>query len=115
MYCEKCCRIVEDDRCPFCRNRKLRQPEPGDLCLLTEEDYVSSTILEDVLKQNGIPFLKKGVLGAGLAIKVGPMLERSRFYVAYEHLAGAAAVAEDLFSAAEEIGADGQDEQEADT
>ena len=97
MYCEKCCRIIEGDRCPVCKSRKVREPEPKDLCLLTEQDYISSGILEDVLKQNGIPFLKKEVMGAGLAIKVGPMLDRSRFYVSFDRLREAEAVTEDLF------------------
>ena len=98
MYCEKCCRIIEGDRCPVCKSRKVREPEPKDLCLLTEQDYISSGILEDVLKQNGIPFLKKEVMGAGLAIKVGPMLDRSRFYVSFDRLREAEAVTEDLFA-----------------
>ena len=102
MYCEKCNRITEGDRCPVCRSRKMREPEAKDPCYLTEQDYVSSGILEDMLKQNNIPYLKKGVMGAGMAIRVGPTLERSRFYVPFEHLAGAAAIMEDLFSAPEE-------------
>lgn len=59
-------------------------------------------ILEDVLKQNNIPYLKKDVMGAGLAIKVGPMFERSRFYVPFEQWSRATAITEDLFSGAEE-------------
>ena len=97
MYCEKCSRMIEGDRCPYCKSRKIRNPEAKDPCLLAERDYISSGILEDVLKQNGIPFLKKDVMGAGLAIKVGPMLERSRFYVPYERLEAASAVLEELF------------------
>ncbi len=102
MYCEKCNRIIEADRCPVCKSRKIREPEAKDPCYLTEQDYVSSGILEDMLKQNHIPYLKKDVMGAGMAIKVGPMLERSRFYVPFEHLSSATAVLEDLFSAADE-------------
>ena len=41
-------------------------------------------------------------MGAGMAIKVGPMLERSRFYVPYEQLENAAVIADDLFAPAEE-------------
>ena len=104
MYCEKCCRIIEGDRCPVCKSRKVREPEPKDLCLLTEQDYISSGILEDVLKQHGIPFLKKEVMGAGLAIKVGPMLDRSRFYVSFDRLREAEAVTEDLFAPVPEDG-----------
>ncbi len=98
MYCEKCKRIIDSDRCPACRSRRIREPQADDLCFLTEQDYVSSGILEDVLKQNGIPFLKKEVLGAGLAIKVGPMLDRSRFYVMYDQLDKAVPVVDELFA-----------------
>ena len=97
MYCEKCCRIIEADRCPVCKSKRVREPEAKDPCFLTEQDYLSSGILEDLLKQNGIPYLKKDVMGAGLAIKVGPMLERSRFYVPLEQLESARAVAEEVF------------------
>jgi hypothetical protein len=102
MYCEKCNRIIEANRCPVCNSRKVREPEAKDPCYLTEQDYISSGILEDILKQNNIPYLKKDVMGAGMAIKVGPMLERSRFYVPFEQLGNAMAIMEDLFSATEE-------------
>ena len=101
MYCEKCNRIIEGERCPVCKSRKIREPEAKDPCYLTEQDYISSGILEDVLKQNGIPYLKKDVMGAGVAIKVGPMLERSRFYVPFEQLSGARDVLESLFPSTE--------------
>ncbi len=104
MYCEKCYHIVEEARCPFCKNRRLREPEGKDPCFLTEQDYVSTGILEDVLQQNGIPFLKKALMGAGMAIKVGPMLERNRFYVPFEQLESAEALVEELFSVSEEDG-----------
>lgn len=102
MYCERCSRIIEEERCPYCKSRRVREPEPKDPCFLTEQDYISSGILEDVLKQNDIPFLKKDVMGAGLAIKVGPMLDRSRFYVPFDRLEDAAAVADELFPASRE-------------
>ena len=102
MFCEKCKRIIEADHCPFCRHSKVREPEQGDLCFLTEQDYISSGILEDILKQNSIPYLKKGVMGAGLAIKVGPMLDRSRFYVAYSQLANAMSVVNGFLTVSEE-------------
>ena len=101
MYCEKCCRIIEEERCPYCKSRKVREPEPKDPCLLTEQDYLTSGILEDLLKQNGIPYLKKDVMGAGLAIKVGPMLDRSRFYIPFEQLQNAEAVLEEVVAPAE--------------
>ena len=102
MYCEKCSRIIDSDHCPYCRSKRVREPDPRDPCFLTEQDYVSSGILEDVLQQNKIPFLKKDVMGAGLAIKVGPMLERSRFYVPYDQLQHALSVTDELFSIPDE-------------
>ena len=62
MYCEKCNRIFEADRCPVCKSRKIREPEANDPCYLTEQDYISSGILEDILKQNSIPYLKKDIM-----------------------------------------------------
>jgi len=102
MYCEKCCRIIDTLPCPACKGKKGREPLPEDPCFLTEQDYVSSGILEDVLNQSGIPFLKKNVMGAGLAIKVGPMLDRSRFYVAWNLLPRAQEVLDGLFAPEED-------------
>ena len=101
MYCEKCNRIIDAGRCPFCKSRKVREPEAKDPCYLTEQDYIYSGILEDLLKQNNIPYLKKDVMGAGMAIRVGPMFERSRFYVPFEQLDSATGVLEDLTASAD--------------
>ncbi len=102
MYCEKCNRIIDAERCPVCKSRKVREPDAKDPCYLTELDYISSGILEDLMKQNNIPYLKKDVMGAGMAIKVGPMLERSRFYVPYDQLNNAMLIVEDLSVPADE-------------
>ena len=103
MYCEKCCRVIEENRCPACGSKKVRMPEAKDPCFLTELDYMPSGILEDVLKQNAIPYLKKDMLGAGMTIRLGPMLlERSRFYVPYEKYQEAKDITDAVFSDAEE-------------
>ena len=98
MYCEKCKRLIDTNYCPHCKRSIVRELKDDDLVLLTEQDYLSSGILEDILKQSGIPFLKKEVMGAGLSIKVGPMLDRSRFYVPFEHMQKALPLLEDLFA-----------------
>ena len=97
MYCEKCCRVFEGEHCPVCKISRVREPAAKDPCFLTEQDYLTSGMLEDMLKQEGIPYLKKEVMGAGLSIRVGPMLDRSRFYVAYDQLPGAVSALEELF------------------
>ena len=102
MYCEKCCQIVEEASCPTCGSSRLREAKEKDPCFLTEQDFIHTGILEDILGQNSIPFLRKNVLGAGMAIKVGPMLERGRFYVPYELLPKAQALVNGFFSEEEE-------------
>ena len=104
MYCESCNLLLEGDRCPACGTPRVRPVTPEDPCFLTERDFVGSGMLEDVLRQHGIPFLKKQMLGAGLTMRIGLMAERSRFYVPYGRMQEAAALAEDLFAAAEETG-----------
>lgn len=102
MYCERCQQIVEETSCPNCGGTRLREPKEKDPCFLTEQDFIHTGILEDILGQNNIPYLRKNVLGAGMAIKVGPMLERGRFFVPYELLPKARELLEDLFIPDEE-------------
>ncbi|HML46697.1 MAG TPA: hypothetical protein PKE04_08110, partial [Clostridia bacterium] len=48
---------------------------------LISKDSIWSGMVEDILNQSNIPFLKKGTLGAGLAANVGFAMETYRFYV----------------------------------
>ena len=98
MYCETCNYLTEEESCPVCGGTDLREPKEKDPCFLTEQDYVFSGVLEDVLRQNGIPFLRKNLLGAGLAMRVGPTLDRGRFFVAYDLLPKAQELVDELFA-----------------
>ncbi len=98
QYCEICMKIFDENRCPSCGRRKVRDVGPDDLCFLTEKEMIWSGMLADVLKQNNIPFLQKNVLGAGLALRTGLLLERVRFYVFYRQLPEAEEIVEELFS-----------------
>ncbi|MBP5665287.1 MAG: hypothetical protein J6X87_03315 [Clostridia bacterium] len=69
---------------------------------MTEQNVIWSGLLADVLKQNGIEFVERNVLGAGLAFKTGMMSERVRFYVFFSRLGDAETIVEGLFSAADE-------------
>ena len=110
MYCEKCkLAFDENTRCPHCGSRKLRSPLPEDLCFLTETDPMFGGMLKDVLEQNAIPALRSSTMGAGLAMRVGPMFDRIRFYVPYAHLPAAAELVEALFQAPD--GSDQEPEQ----
>lgn len=99
MYCEKCKRVFEGERCPTCRKGRVRQVRPDDPCFLTEKSSPFSGMLEDVLRQNGIPFLTGGRLGAGLSTYVGSILEATRFYVRLSDLERASGIVEELFGA----------------
>ena len=99
MYCEKCKHVFEGERCPNCRKGRVRQVMLDDPCFLTEKSSPLSGMLEDVLRQNDIPFLTGGRLGAGLSTYVGPILEVTRFYVRWSDLEQARALVEELFGA----------------
>ena len=80
------------------KDNRLTDSGTDDFCLLAEKEQPWSDVLADVLKQNNIPFLKKGNMGAGLSIKVGPLLERFQFYVPKSCLQEAQSVVDELFS-----------------
>lgn len=69
----------------------------NDLCFLVEKEQIWSGMLADVLEQNKIPFLTKNRLGAGMALKVGPYMERVLFYVSYNHIQQAKDLVNELF------------------
>ena len=38
MYCERCNRLVDREKCPGCGRRDLRMPRYDDFCFLAEPD-----------------------------------------------------------------------------
>lgn len=99
MFCPKCNRIVNAAKCPICGSGNVRTPEPEDYCYLTEKETIWAGALADILVQNKIPCIQKNVLGAGLAAKMGPALERTRFFVPYAQLSLAQQLEKEFFSA----------------
>lgn len=104
MYCEKCKMLFTESRCPGCHGKNGRAPEAGDLCFLTEQDRIWSGMLEEVLKQNGIPAFMQSSLGAGMALKAGGMFERIRYYVPFARFEEAQLLVKELFSGADDKG-----------
>ena len=51
----------------------------------------------DWLKQNGIPYLVRRTLGAGLSMSVGAMMECHRIYVPFAELDRSLAIVDELF------------------
>lgn len=98
MYCQKCKVVFADTVCPSCGSaRHAREPRPEDPCFLIERGQPWSGMLSDVLRQHDIPALTSGRIGAGLAARVGTMLESTRFYVRFDDLERAGALVDELF------------------
>lgn len=100
MYCEKCSRVYDGAEavCPVCGSRKVRYPRVDDLCFLVEKTMPWGEMLAGVLENNGIRFLKKPVLGAGLSLNLGRGQERWRIYVPYSQLDKAREILDTMFS-----------------
>ncbi len=96
-YCQRCKTAFYGEICPSCGSKKIRPAKADDVCFLTEKEQIWGEMLSDVLRQNEIPFLRQGTLGAGLAMKIGPGMERFRFYVSYCDLKQARGAVEQLF------------------
>lgn len=86
LYCENCMKIVEGPICPACRNRKLREVEPGDFCLVAEVHYMQAEMLKELYRDNDIPCTDRSVLGAGITVKLGVNVGYTRLYVPYDRL-----------------------------
>ena len=97
LYCESCRSIVEEEKCPVCGSRKIREPEENDACLLAGVSYVESSILSGLLNEKEIPFWTQ----AAGSIHHGPMMYPHAVFVLYRHWAEARAVLEELPQAAE--------------
>ena len=87
LYCPACqLSFTGEEKCPSCGSRRIREVRPEDICFLTEVEPIPAGMLQDVLKQNGIPALTSSTVGAGMAMKAGAVFERIKFFVRQEHL-----------------------------
>lgn len=98
-YCPNCHALVHAMRCPNCDRRWLEPPAPEDFCFLTEKDGLWAGILEDCLRQNAIPYLTQGTLGAGLTAKLGTIREKTKFFVRYAYYDQSKDLENELFNA----------------
>ena len=97
-YCERCNLLINRETCPNCGSRQLRVPLVGDYCFLTEKELIWSAAMEELLRDNNIPFVTRNALGAGLTVKLGAMQERVRFYVPFLKLKKARELEQEFFS-----------------
>lgn len=102
LYCEKCQLVINEDKCPKCKSRNLREPLPNDFCLLTKLIPMNAGMLKDVLDQNGIPAVTSSTIGAGIAAYTASYFERIKFLVRYEDLPKATDLVNELFGASDD-------------
>ena len=82
MYCERCNRLVYQEKCPGCGRRDLRMPHPDDFCFLAEPEPVWVQALKDLLQDNGVEYVARKLHGAALTAKTG-IPQRTRFFVRF--------------------------------
>jgi hypothetical protein len=82
-YCSDCMRFFEDSKCDYCGNKKVREISDNDPVYLLTQDSIAASGIEDILRQNGIPCLKRGMLGEGTIAKLGYLFEKYQFFVPY--------------------------------
>lgn len=103
MYCKKCNIIFNDNICPKCKSKDIREVKPDDDCFLIEKEMVWGEMLSDLLKQNKIPFYFKNVLGAAITANIGPYSEYYRFFVPCSYLERAKNLTDELFNHEEKL------------
>lgn len=81
-FCENCNVATEDEYCPLCGTKRLRQIEADDFCLLTQLKSGQSQELLNLLEANGVPFSKMPY-GSGVESNFGLPLADFRIYVPY--------------------------------
>jgi hypothetical protein len=82
LICKKCLCEIKEDFCPICGKKKcFREAKDSDEIFLTSADFIFYKVIEDILTDNGISYVKKGTLGSAVSFYVGDGAETFNFYV----------------------------------
>jgi len=73
----------EQEKCPQCNNKKLRAPKVNDPVYLTTKHALWSGGLEEMLKGNGIPCLRRSTQPIAAAVIMGEIQTTYNFFVPY--------------------------------
>ena len=84
FYCHECHQVYNTDVCPEC-GAHLKEAQKDDDCFLVEKKTIWADMLKELLENYHIPYYCEEAMGAGVSLKVGPMLESYQFYVPYSH------------------------------
>lgn len=94
-FCEKCNGAFEDERCPACGNKKVRQVRDEDYCFLIEKGVHQCEVLMSVLDANDIHYSAMP-FGSGVESYFGMSLSNYRIYVPYGSLETARGILRDV-------------------
>jgi hypothetical protein len=75
--------LVSENACPNCGNEKIKKAQNNDPVYIITKDAIMAASIEDILNENDIPFLKKGLVGAGITSRIGFTKEIYEFFVPY--------------------------------
>ena len=84
-FCENCHCATEQEYCPLCGTKKLRQVKEDDFCLLTESSSMYGENLISILEESGIP-CSAMPYGSGLESRFAMPLSNYRIFVPFSCL-----------------------------
>lgn len=102
MYCADCRLMTQEESCPLCGSKNLREVRLDDPCFLVRKEAIWAGMLEEVLKENGIPYSAESDVGYAFSLKTGGHHEEFLFYVNYADYDRARALVNELFSESED-------------
>lgn len=102
MYCSACMKLIYTNECEDCGNENLRLVRAEDPVYITKQNTMFAGMLEDVFKQNNIPFITRALMGAGFTTLVGSALEEISFYVPMRLYDEASLLVEEIFGLAKD-------------
>jgi len=76
----------DEEKCPECRNKKLRPPVGNDPVYLLSKELLWSGGIEETLKEHGIPCMKKSTQGSAFNAILGQFGDVLRYYVPFAAL-----------------------------
>lgn len=96
LYCEPCRLLIETgERCPHC-HRLGREVRAEDLCVFTEQNSLWTDLLEGMLQEEHVPFIRRPT--SGVAPLLGACGTHWEFLTPYAHYAEARAVTQDMLA-----------------
>ena len=97
-YCKKCRTLVvvnSKGKCFLC-NCKTEKPQDNSVIYLVTKEFVVAGMLEEMLKNNNIQYLKESIYGAG--ITKGAMFDQFSFYVKFDDYEKAKQLLDEYFN-----------------